>query len=133
MSSINFADNPRILAKWTKLFYDAGDKTGRTFRVTEGIMEQSARDAGFTDIVKKVYTVPHGVWPKDKRLKLQGQFLTLYMDMSLDGFALYPIGEIMGWTFEEVQVLVAQMRNIVKNPRHLVSGDMHMVYGRKPE
>jgi hypothetical protein len=87
-------------------------------------MEQSARDAGFSDIVKKVYTIPHGQWPKDKRLKLQGQFIGLYMDMSLDGFALYPIGQVMGWTLEEVQVLVAQMRAIIRNPRNLVNADM---------
>jgi hypothetical protein len=46
------------------------------------------------------------------------------MDLSLDGFALYPIGQILGWSREEVEVLVAKMRAIIRNPKHLGSGDM---------
>lgn len=87
-------------------------------------MEQSAIDAGFTDITKKVFTIPHSGWPKDKRLKKQGQYVGLYMDMSLDGFALMPIGQVMGWSYEEVQVLVAQMREAIRNPKNLTCSDM---------
>ncbi|EXM21537.1 hypothetical protein ACKLNR_015266 [Fusarium oxysporum f. sp. zingiberi] len=131
-------ENPNSVAEnetfkqWAQLFYDAGDKIGRTFKVTDGIMQDSAREAGFEDIVHKVHTIPLGGWPKDARLKREGQFVGLYMDLSLDGFALYPIGQILGWSLEEVQVLVAKMRAILRNPKHLGSGDMHLVYGRKP-
>ncbi|KAH7165336.1 S-adenosyl-L-methionine-dependent methyltransferase [Dactylonectria macrodidyma] len=131
-------DNPECKAEnetfkqWAQLFYDAGDKFGRTFRLTDGIMEKSAHEAGFVDIVKKVFTIPHSPWPKDKKLKQQGEFVGLYMDLSLDGFALYPIGQVLGWTFEEVQVLVAKMRTAIKTRRNLTNSDMHLVYGRKP-
>ncbi|KPM35803.1 hypothetical protein AK830_g10787 [Neonectria ditissima] len=131
-------DNPECKAEnetfkqWAQLFYDAGDKFGRTFRITDGTMEQSAHDAGFVDIVKKVFTIPHSPWPKDKKLKQQGSYVGLYMDLSLDGFALYPIGQVLGWTLEEVQVLVAKMRSAIRNPKNLTNSDMHMVYGRKP-
>ncbi|KAH7013798.1 S-adenosyl-L-methionine-dependent methyltransferase [Ilyonectria destructans] len=119
--------------KWAQLFYDAGDKLGRTFRCTDGMMEKFASDAGFGKITKKVFTIPHSAWPKDQKLKKQGQYVGLYMDFSLDGFALYPIGQILGWSFEEVQVLVAEMRNAIRNPKNLTCSDMHMVYGQKPE
>ncbi|KAF4963490.1 hypothetical protein FSARC_8499 [Fusarium sarcochroum] len=131
-------ENPDSVAEnetfkqWAQLFYDAGDKIGRTFKVTDGIMQDSAREAGFEEIVHKVHTIPLGGWPKDARLKREGQFVNLYMDLSLDGFALYPIGQILGWSLEEVQVLVAKMRATLRNPKHLGSGDMHLVYGRKP-
>ncbi|KAM5373906.1 hypothetical protein ACJZ2D_006735 [Fusarium nematophilum] len=131
-------ENPKSEAEnetfrqWAQLFFDAGDKINRTFRLTDGIMQDSAREAGFEDIVHKVYTIPLSGWPKDKRLKKEGQFVGLYMDLSLDGFALYPIGQILGWSLEEVEVLVAKMRAALKNPKHLGSADMHMVYGRKP-
>ncbi|CZS73578.1 unnamed protein product [Fusarium graminearum] len=118
--------------QWAQLFYDAGDKIGRTFNITNGLMQDSARDAGFEDIVHKVHTIPLGEWPKEAKRKKQGQFVGLYMDLSLDGFALYPIGQILGWSREEVEVLVAKMRAIIRNPKHLASGDMHLVYGRKP-
>ncbi|KAF7555889.1 hypothetical protein G7Z17_g1826 [Cylindrodendrum hubeiense] len=106
-------DNPECKAEnetftqWAQLFYDAGDKFGRTFRITDGTMERP--------------------WPKDKKLKRQGEFVGLYMDLSLDGFALYPIGQVLGWTLEEVQVLVAKMRSAIRNPRNLTNSDMHML------
>jgi SAM-dependent methyltransferase len=118
--------------QWAQLFYDAGDRVGRTFNITNGVMRDSAREAGFEDIVHKVLTIPLGEWPKDARRKRQGQFVGLYMDLSLDGFALYPIGQILGWSREEVEALVAKMRAIIRNPKHLARGDMHLVYGRKP-
>lgn len=114
----------RTFKKWAQLFYDAGEKLGRTFQCTNGMMEKCASEAGFTNIVKKVFTIPHSQWPKDKKLKTQGQFVGLYMDMSLDGFALYPIGQILGWSFEEVQVLVAKMRAAIRNPKNMTNSDM---------
>ncbi|KAM0496725.1 hypothetical protein ACHAP8_007307 [Fusarium lateritium] len=131
-------ENPGSVAEnetfrqWAQLFYDAGDRVGRTFNITNGLMQDSAREAGFEDIVHKVHTIPLGDWPKDTRRKRQGQFVGLYMDLSLDGFALYPIGQILGWSREEVEVLVAKMRAIIRNPKHLGSCDMHLLYGRKP-
>jgi hypothetical protein len=114
----------RTFKQWAQLFYDAGDKLGRTFRITDGTMQTAAKDAGFVDIVHKVFTIPHSPWPKEKRLKEQGRFVGLYMDLSLDGFALYPIGQILGWSFEEVQVLVAKMRAAIRNPKNLTNSDM---------
>ncbi|RSL39084.1 hypothetical protein CEP54_016372 [Fusarium duplospermum] len=122
----------KTFTQWANLFYDAGDKIGRTFRVCDGILEESAEKAGFEKIMHKKYTIPLAGWPKDPRLKRQGYFVGLFMDMSVDGFAVYPIGQILGWSFEEVQVLVAQMRAILRNPKHLGTGNMHMVYGQKP-
>jgi len=135
---------------WAKLFYDAGDKIGREFRVNEENMTGYATQAGFTNIYHKKFKLPHGPWPKDKKLKDMGMFVGLYMDISLDGFAIYPIGQILGWTFEEVQILVAKMRSSIKNQRNMTNSDMcvplgseigagiltrdrHMIYGQKPE
>lgn len=129
---VQFDDN-HIYKQWARLFYDAGDKIGREFRFSDENMLKYARDAGFTDIVHRKFKVPHGPWPKDKRLKEMGKYIRLYMDLSLDGFAVYPIGQILGWSFEEVQVLVAKMRSAVLNLKNLTNSDMHLVYGRKPE
>ncbi|RSL46755.1 hypothetical protein CEP54_013696 [Fusarium duplospermum] len=122
----------KVWKQWTQLFYDAGDKLGRTFRLSDIGMEKAARDAGFDGITYRIFNIPYGNWPKDKGLKQLGQYAGLYLDLSLDGFALLPIGEVLGWSFEEVEVLVAKMRAVVRNPNNWVNSDMHMVYGRKP-
>lgn len=87
-------------------------------------MEESAREAGFENIVHKIITIPLSGWPKEERLKKEGQFVGLHMDLSLDGFALYPIGQILGWSREKVDDIVSKMRAIIRNPKHLGSGDM---------
>jgi hypothetical protein len=100
------------------LFYNAGDKLSRTFKVTEN-MKSWAHDAGFTGVVHRMFKVPIAPWPKDKNLKQQGMYCGHYLDLSLDGFAIYPIGQVLGWSFEEVQALVAKMRAAIRNPRNL--------------
>jgi fructose-specific phosphotransferase system IIC component len=87
-------------------------------------METWAREAGFIKIVRKTFNVPYGAWPKDKKLKDIGRFVSHFMELMLDGFVAYPIGEILGWSFAEVQVLVAQMRSAVLNLTNLANGDM---------
>jgi hypothetical protein len=57
---------------WAKLFYDAGDKIGRTFRFSDKEMIPYAEQAGFTNITHEKFVVPHGHWPKDKRIKEMG-------------------------------------------------------------
>ncbi|RYP88867.1 hypothetical protein DL770_004565 [Monosporascus sp. CRB-9-2] len=126
-------DDTHVFRQWSKLFYDAGDKIGRTFRFNEESMVKYARDAGFSEITHKKFTIPHGPWPKDKRLKEMGMYVGMYMNLSLDGFAVYPIGQILGWSLQEVQILVAKMRAAIKDPNNRTCSDMHMVYGRKPE
>lgn len=72
----------------------------------------------------KKIKIPYGTWPKDKKLKELGMYTGHYLEQSLDGFAIYPIGQILGWTLEEVQALVAKKRATLKNPKNLPNGDM---------
>ncbi|RTE77574.1 hypothetical protein BHE90_007956 [Fusarium euwallaceae] len=51
-------ESMRTFTQWADLFYDAGDEIGRTFRVCDGILEESAEKAGFEKIVHKEYTIP---------------------------------------------------------------------------
>ncbi|KAM9876055.1 UMTA [Verticillium dahliae] len=133
------SDNPavtvnkdHIFQRWAQLFYDAGDKLGRTFRFSGNILDDWAADAGFTDVVHRKFKIPYGSWPKDAKLKELGSYTGHYLDLSLDGFAVFPVGQLLGWSIEEVQVLVAQMRAAVLSRKNLTNGDMHLIYGRKP-
>jgi len=117
-------DDDHVYRQWAKLFYAAGDKIERTFRFNEENMVEYARNAGFTEIEHRKFTIPLSPWPKDKRLKEIGLYTGLYLQLSLDGFAVYPIGQILGWSLEETQVLVAKMRSSLKDPRNRSLSDM---------
>ncbi|CAM1510881.1 Fc.00g083940.m01.CDS01 [Cosmosporella sp. VM-42] len=127
-------DEDHIFKKWCQLFWAAGDKLGRTFRIArDNGMENLMKETGFVDVVHKQWKVPIGGWPKDQKLKQIGLYNGMFIDQSLDGFAVFPIGEILGWTFEEVTVLVSKMRAAIKDPKSLPYYNIHLVYGRKPE
>jgi SAM-dependent methyltransferase len=113
-------DDNHVFRKWRDLFFEAGDKIGRTFKIArDGKMEKYAAEAGFVDIMHHQWKVPIGGWAADKRLKQIGLYNGAFIDQSIDGFAVFPIGEILGWTFEEVNALVGQMRAAFKDPKTL--------------
>lgn len=111
-------DPDHIFKKWCQLFWEAGDKVGRTFRIArDGQMEKYMAEAGFVDVVHKQWKVPFGGWPSDPFLKKVGFYNGAFIDRSLDGFAVFPIGQILGWSFEEVTVLVSNMRLALQDPK----------------
>ncbi|KAH7171324.1 S-adenosyl-L-methionine-dependent methyltransferase [Dactylonectria macrodidyma] len=113
-------DDGHIFRQWRDLFFAAGDKINRTFKIArDGQMEAKMRAAGFVDVRHRQWKVPIGGWPRDPKLKRVGHYNGMFIDQSLDGFAVFPIGEILGWTFEEVTLLVTQMRRAIKDPKAL--------------
>ena len=111
-------DTNHIFYKWYQLFFECGRKTGRTFEIArDGRQEQYMREAGFTNLVSKSWKVPIGGWPQDEKLKQIGFYNGAFIDQSLDGFAIFPVGEILGWSVDEVTALVAQMRKALREPR----------------
>jgi hypothetical protein len=67
--------------------------------------------------VEKKWKVPIGGWSSDPRLKRVGLYTLLFLDQSLEGFALFMLKEIMGWEYAEIQVLVARMRQALRDWR----------------
>ncbi len=103
-------------AEWNAIFKTAGEKTGRTFNVVEnnkfvGWMEE----AGFADVQVHQIKLPIGAWPADPRLKEVGVFSKISNEQGLEGFALYVCTTALGWEYDEVQLLLARMRQAMNN------------------
>lgn len=127
-------DQDHVFKTWCQLFWAVGDKTGRTMRIgRDGTMERLMKEQGFTEVVHKSYKVPIGAWAKDGKLKLVGLLNWHYIDQSLDGFAVYPMGQMLGWSRKEVSELVERMRRAIREVRSLSYYTVKVVYGRKPE
>ncbi|KAK0735928.1 S-adenosyl-L-methionine-dependent methyltransferase [Schizothecium vesticola] len=70
---------------------------------------------------------------RDPRLKSVGLYTLLFLDQSVEGFALYMLKSVMGWEFEEIQVLIAQMKEGWKQwkaggSRTMRSGELEYTY-----
>jgi hypothetical protein len=112
--------------KWGKLFKEAMAKMNRTWpELTEykTVMEE----AGFVDVQERFYKRASNDWPKDPKMKEVGRVsqkipsvLTALLTPAkyeclnhmegIEAFTLAPFTRILGWTVEEAQVMIAQVR-----------------------
>lgn len=97
---------------------------GREFCFYQENVTKWAEDAGFRSVVGRTFKLPYGPWPKDRRLKELGTYVGHFLEMGLSGFVVYPIGEVLGWSKDEVDVLVAKIRRAFKDPKNLCNSDM---------
>jgi hypothetical protein len=76
--------------------------------------------------------VPIGHWPKDKRLKELGLYQREQMVECVEAFTLAPLTRMLGWSVEEAEILMANVRAEFRNPQNHLYTIFHFVYGRKP-
>lgn len=84
-----------IMAKWSRIFLEAGEKMGKTFRIADRAKEYLTT-AGFVKVVEKKYKMPIGNWSRDPKFKTIGLYNLLYCVQGLEGFALFILSKVMG-------------------------------------
>ena len=77
-------------------------------------MSQQMRTAGFRNVVIKEYKVPIGPWPKDKRLREAGMYGLIALLEGLHGLSIRVFTRFLGWTTEELEVLLWEVRTELK-------------------
>ncbi|KAL8690263.1 MAG: hypothetical protein Q9224_004447 [Gallowayella concinna] len=75
------------------------------------------RDAGFKDVQERKYKIPIGPWAKDKHLKTIGAWNLVQIEDGLEAFTLRLFTQVLGWKSDEVQVLLANVRKDLRNPK----------------
>jgi len=111
-----------IYYKWNQIFAEAGERTKRTFLVTD--KDQNAgwmKEAGFTNVNISRHKAPLGTWPAEKKWKNIGAFNTATCLEGLEGYILYLGTNVLGWELDELQVVIAKMRQALKNPAYHAS------------
>lgn len=104
------------LSQWSKLLLEATMKIGQGAN-KPAHYEEWMRQAGFINTQTVIYRWPTNPWPKDPKLKTKGLW-NLYN--SLKGLQAFTVGlftRVLGWEIEEIEVLLARVRNDLQNPR----------------
>lgn len=100
-------------------------------------LEKWVKEAGFVNIKARKLPLPIGAWPKDKTWKQIGVWNYLQFEAGMEGIAIGCLaktpGEEKAWTMDEINVLVAQARADMKNPKVHAQYDFYVVYAQKPE
>lgn len=121
-----------VWTDWNVLFRAAGEKMGRAFNVSE-FWEDKLRDAGFTgEINRHMVKLPVGGWAADPRWKEVGLFNRMHLEQGLEGFANYVCHMVMGYRAEETEVLLARVRNAIKNRSYHAYYPLKVIYIQKP-
>ncbi|KAK2047226.1 hypothetical protein LZ31DRAFT_611000 [Colletotrichum somersetense] len=80
-----------------------------------GAITRAMAQAGYVDIIEKKWRIPIGGWSADPKLKHIGQCTLEFLDQSLEGFGLFLLKEVMGFTYEEVVVIMSEVRAAMRD------------------
>jgi hypothetical protein len=87
---------------------------------------------GFTNVRHKILKVPLGTWPKNKTLKLIGLYLRTSVLLGLDGMSFGPLCRGLGWSKEQVDVYLVDIRKSIMDSSVHVHFPYHITCGQKP-
>ena len=78
------------------------------------IIKDIVTATGFVSMQEKVFQVPVGAWPKDKKLKMIGRFYGATLYEGAPAMSLRLLTQLRGWGTDEVNVLNARFREDMK-------------------
>jgi hypothetical protein len=90
------------------------------------------QDAKFVNIEERVFKVPIGTWPKNPTLKTIGLYNQSMIWDGLQGNSMKAFTKGLGWTAEEVEVFLIDVRESLKNRSIHSYLTFHVCYGQKP-
>lgn len=127
------------ISKWITALIDAARGFGRD-PCPGPKLEGWMKDAGFEGVQHEKYRLPIGPWAKDKHLvcsardhahrtvfgvqkqlkhdqKTVGAWNLVQTEDGLEGFTFRLFTQFLGWKIEEVQVLLANVRKDLRDPK----------------
>ncbi|KAF6829834.1 methyltransferase domain-containing protein [Colletotrichum plurivorum] len=119
------------LVRFAELLKAAGAKFGRRFVVASELRDLM-REVGFQDVSLSRYKWPMNDWPRDARFRELGMWNFQNGMAAADGLALAPLTRAHGWTREEVEVFLVDVRADMRNWRYHTYVPMYFLVGRKP-
>lgn len=90
------------------------------------------RETGFVNVQEKRLPLPVNPWPKDKRLKQIGMWEMVNFGEGLQGFSLKAFTEYLGWSREELEVFLVQVKRDIENKQIHAYLYVICTFGQKP-
>jgi SAM-dependent methyltransferase len=118
--------------EWEALWNQAVESVGMTGRCDPQKMAEQMKEAGFINVTVRGYKMPLGPWPKDKRLRESGQYNLVGVSEGLTGLSIRVFTQILGWSVEEMEMLLTQVRAEWRKRTIHSYLPIWVVYGQKP-
>ncbi|KAK3215568.1 hypothetical protein GRF29_8g458064 [Pseudopithomyces chartarum] len=120
------------LRHWQQLCNDGAAQFGKVIMVGHTLKERLL-NSGFVDVHEKVVKVPIGPWPKDPKMKEIGRYQREHMCAGIEPYTFGFLGKILGWSETECKVMIAKVREEVRDKSLHMFIKFYFVCGRKPE
>lgn len=108
--------------RWINLLMGASRSFGRDGQIGPKLDGLVRENTGLVNLHHKAFKIPIGTWPKDPHLKDLGMCNLIQSLDGLEGFSLKLLCGGLGWTKEEVLLLLLGVREEMK------SGKVHAWY-----
>ncbi|KAL2269639.1 hypothetical protein VTJ83DRAFT_1823 [Remersonia thermophila] len=124
-------DHP--VAEYWRLIYEGLTNLGVNFYASaNGQLAEMMREAGFVNVTERVLQIPIGTWAKNKVLKTVGLYWRTILLDGISAIALGPLTRGCGWTREQVEAFLVDVRKGYHDNSMLAYMPLHIVYGQKP-
>jgi hypothetical protein len=111
--------------------HDAATKMGFPLDKIADVPEMMS-DAGFVDIVATPFKWPINTWPKDRKYKEIGKWVSENFNWGAESMSLALFTRGLGWSVDEVRVFAAALRADLRNPKLHAYWNVWVVHGRRP-
>ncbi|KAF5525323.1 Secondary metabolism regulator LAE1 [Colletotrichum aenigma] len=119
------------ISRCTELLGEAAGIFGRPYQEIPPLVKV-LEDAGFVDVKMEVHKWPTNDWPKYPEYKELGIWANENFIAGFESFTMAPLTRAHGWTKEEVQVFLVEVRKDLGNRSIHAYWPMYNIYGRKP-
>lgn len=119
------------LVRWHNYMHDGASKAGFPLDRISYVPEMM-RKAGFVDIVSVPHKWPINTWPKDKKYKELGKWVSENFNWGAESMSLALFTRALGWSVQEVQVFAAALRADLRNRKLHAYWNFYTIHGRRP-
>ena len=124
-------DHP--VAQYWSLINEGLSHLGVNFHAAaDGRLAAMMRDCGFVNVTERVLQIPIGTWAKNKVLKTVGLYWRTILLDGIQAIAMGPLTRGCGWTREQVELFLVDVRRGYGDNGMLAYMPLHIVYGQKP-
>jgi SAM-dependent methyltransferase len=100
-----------IITKWEDLWTEGINKLGHRGHCDPDLVMRQMSEAGFINITRLNFKMPIGPWPKDPMLRQAGEFGRANLLFGFYGLSVKVFTQLLGWSVQELEVLLADCRN----------------------
>lgn len=121
------------VAVWVREFHRIAGAIGLDFDVFPKFAEH-LKQAGFENVVEDEHPCPVGSWPKNKKLKEIGKYFKhQFLTGAVDSYTLALFTRAGGWSEQETQALIAEVRNNFRTNRLHAYTHLSFCIANKPQ